>query len=598
MLHRFNPGVLAVLLLALGGCFPSKPTMEFELLSPKAGEVAASITARLVVTGAEDVSYDAHIKVIDARYPNTDFRSVWCYRPCEAQEIQVPSGTFEVFGTMTYSTEEGEERTVTTERHRVEIDATPIAALVLPTGGPRQIKVLFTRPVLASSVNTDTLRLERTFQSGTTRLQTTTEPVAFEASLTDRTLTLTGEFSAPARYVLHIQGVRDAPGNKVVQDLPFDRHYFAHGPDLYESSPQPLEWFERDEQQRLYQLGLNSQRQQVASRLEGNTWVEFTTPLPVGDRLATLDRQGRPVAFTTPDRGGDVLLKRWNGSAWEAWGPAIHETAATGFFFVQVHVDDRNRPFVLVTSGANAPVTNSTHLYRLDGEAWTSLPHAIAAGTVDHTFFPLGNALALGWATRSSGGDSLSARIEEDGLGPATVLPGSYPVWSRAVPAGPDASYVPKARFSGLSAVMRYDGQSLTELGEMRSYLDPSDPTGGNTLLGEVRTLAVDETGAPTVFLHSRIYAGTTDGVANYRFILGALRFDGHAWVPLRGAPAAVLQSSEPEVAWMSSLALGSTPVALEAAYTPTGGLWMLQLRGYSDGRVARTYPVRAYHAP
>jgi hypothetical protein len=589
-------------LTVLAGCSPT-PAMQFELLEPTPGAVGARITARLTVTGTDDVSFNSFIKVVDTRHPDTDFRSVPCSQECAAQEIQVPSGTYEVFGTMIYRDREGGERTLTSERSRVEIDATPIVAFLIPPVPPSQrlIKVLFTRPVLADSVNADTVQLERTFQSGPIRYRMTTEAVPVQFDLVDRTLSIRGDFSAPAQYVLRIQGVRDAPGNRVSAELPFTRHYFTHGPALYEHLGGQLQRLERDAQQRLYHLAADGLRRvQIASRLEGTEWVDLATLSADEGTLATIDRQGAPVAYTAPVRGGDIMLKRWNGSTWEAWGPVLGEsaTSSTGFFLVQVRVDSQNRPLVLVSAGANAPFPESVHLYRLEGSAWRPLPHAIAAGTVYHSFFPLGASLALGWKSRASGGDALAARIDEGGLVPLAVPPGVEVDWSHAVPAGATQSYVPRPRFAEHSAVMLYDGQSLSEVGDMRGYLEPTDPTAGNTILGEVRTLTTDETGAPTVFLRAEIFAGVIDGAQVRRLVLGALRFDGRAWTPLRGAPAAVLVSGEPEAAWMSRLPPGSAPVALEAAYTPDGALWMLQSHGLVSGGVARSWLSRAHHAP
>ncbi|AKJ04288.1 Hypothetical protein AA314_05914 [Archangium gephyra] len=585
----------------LCGC--STPALDFELLSPKEGEVGASITARLTVTGTEDISFNSFIKIIDVRHPDTDFRSVQCFQQCAPQEFLVPSGTYEVFGTMTYVSKEGEEKTLTSEKRTVQIDATPIVAFLIPPlpPGPRMLRLLVTRPVLASSVNTDTLQVTRTFQSGPTRLQMTTEPVPIEVSLVDRTITLTGDFSAPARYVLSIKGVRDGPGNKVVTDLPFDRQYFAHGPDLHEHIGGQLERLELDEQQRLYHLSMDTVRQlQTVSRLEGGAWAEVVTRPAADGSIVTLDRQGLPVSASYPVRGGDIVLERWNGSTWEAWGPTLGEapTTSTGFFLVRVRVDAQNRPLVLVTSGANAPVTASTRLYRLDGSSWTALSHSIPAGTVEHTFFTLGSSLAVGWHGSSSGGDSFAARIADDALVPLSVPSGLRPDWSSAVTNGAGQTFVSRVLASHRSSVLSYDGLSFSEVGDMRGYFDPTDPGGGNTILGDVRALTVDETGAPIVFMRSRIYAGRTDGEQIYRFVLTALRFDGRDWLPLRGAPAPVLESGEPEVSWMSSFPVGSTPVALAAAYLPNGTLWMLELRGFESGGVARTYVLRSSHVP
>ena len=97
--------------------------------------------------------------------------------------------------------------------------------------------------------------------------------------------------------------------------------------------------------------------------------------------------------------------------------------------------------------------------------------------------------------------------------------------------------------------------------------------------------------------MRAKIHAGKIDGENVYRFILSALRFDGAKWVPLRGAVAPVLESGEPEVNWMSRAQVGSTPVVHDAAYTSSGDLWLLKLRGSESGGVARTYLVRSHHA-
>jgi hypothetical protein len=79
-------------------------------------------------------------------------------RQCAPQEFLVPSGTYEVFGTMTYVSKEGEEKTLTSEKRTVQIDATPIVAFLIPPipPGPRMLRLMVTRPILASSVNTGT----------------------------------------------------------------------------------------------------------------------------------------------------------------------------------------------------------------------------------------------------------------------------------------------------------------------------------------------------------------------------------------------------------------------------------------------------------
>ena len=91
-----------------------------------------------------------------------------------------------------------------------------------------------------------------------------------------------------------------------------------------------------------------------------------------------------------------------------------------------------------------------------------------------------------------------AGRVEGDALQPIALPPVNSVELQRAVTNAAGVTFVPGTTEQPFAPVLRYDGATFTAVGDLTAYLDPTQPTGGgNIIIGDVRSLTVDETGAP-----------------------------------------------------------------------------------------------------
>ncbi|MDY7229348.1 hypothetical protein [Hyalangium rubrum] len=601
--------LLLGLLLPLFACEPEAPSVRLTVLDPAAGEVGASMTAKLELTGEVE---DASIRVFTRSMPSTPLRTGQCRETCTLTFDDLPSGTFEVQGFLTPRQDDGvPAEELTSERLSFTLDAQPLTALLIPTSG-NTLKVLFLKPVLASSINASTVQLTRTVQTGPNRSDTRTEPVETTLTLNDRTLTIAGNFGAPALLTLKIDGVRDAPGNRCVKTLTASRSFFSNGPDLRDYvTLGSQDRLRRDSQGRLYHLAKGT-----AWRLDGLEWTSVATWSPDYEQDYDLELGGAPVVAQNtitnvyvPETGTtrivrELRVQRWDGGAVADLGGVL-TTTINQPIIPSLRIDPQGRPVVLVT--VSEPSATTLKLLRWNGTQWDSLSDRLNDGSAQYTLGLGGGRtgdVVVGWQESVNGQlRTFLRRVEESGaLSPLDIAPG------QAVPQLETLTYntAGQAFVTGVlpgsaipTLVYRRGASSWEALGGANERITSltTDPSGAPVIF----TVRYDQNGS-TVNDPGDPYSGYTP---NIYVSLSGYRHDGQNWGPIPGATHPILETQQ--APWMTDsppdYALGPSTVALASHYLPDGTLWLLKLRGFIDfstggAGTARTKLLRARHAP
>lgn len=604
--------VLLGMLLLLPACVEEEPSVTLAILDPASGQTGASLTTRLTLTGPVQ---SAAIKVFSLSMPSTPLRTGTCHETCTLQ-FELPSGTFEVQGFLTPQPKDGAAvPELASERFSVTIDSRPLTAILIPTVG-NTLKVLFLRQVLAESITPDTVKVTRTVQTGANTGDTRDEPVAVTMSLTDRTLTLTGEIGAPALIRVAIDGVRDAPGNRCVVTHTATRPFFANGSDVREFiNVGSLDRLRRDATGRLYHLAQNA-----AWRLEGAEWVPVATWNWSYEQDHDLAPGGGPVVaynvfrdVYVPETGTtrtyrDLHVQHWDGSAMVELGGVL-ATTVNQPLGASLRVDAQGRPVLLVTT-TETDGSNTVSLRRWSGTQWDTLAAKLNATRARGVLGAGGGGTGpvfVGW--READGSQTRTflrRVESDGsLTPMDLPDAGVPHLESLTHDGSGSAVLVATEPGGVwpSRLLRRTASGWQSLG------NPASP------LPEVITsLTVDASGLPVVFTRRSDQNGSTvndpgdpygGSSPNVYVSLSGYRYDGLKWTPLAGAPHQILETQQ--VPWMSSapadFRIGDSTVALAAHYLPDGKLWLLKLRGRIDfstggAGVARTYLLRASHTP
>lgn len=125
-----------------------------------------------------------------------------------------------------------------------------------------------------------------------------------------------------------------------------------------------------------------------------------------------VDRAGQPLAAWVEN--GRVVVRRWDGSAWQTLGPG--PAGATALGRAALAIDDQDRPVVAWTEARTANLNGPTQVQarRWDGSAWTALgPSPLdstdATDGRDPALLTVTGAVHIAWAERtgSEGGERI-----------------------------------------------------------------------------------------------------------------------------------------------------------------------------------------------
>lgn len=590
------------------------PTLTLEVLSPKAGEVAAAVSYRLKLTGANfanvfatEVGKSRVIAQAECRQ-NLDV-------PCEGTLEFPPSfgeQTYEVWAAVgTNNPDLGDYRTPA-QQVRINSDAIVVAPLVL--NNARLISIVTSGANDLDPASLASIRVERRFArlpyialTDNAEFGFGTLDVPVTATMRSQFLELRGDLRGPAQYTLHLEGVRNRFGQRIKEPVTVDQAFFGASTDIgdvFISGVGISPHFEKAADGRLF-LVYNGHVQQLVD----GAWTDVATW--TSEERALVAPDGTPYLFSADAMGG--VVRRWNGSAWQELprAPAPVPRTNNDGFYASAAMTRAGVLHLVTMRTASFPNMDAFIVSRWDGTQWQVLSERSFMSALPREVsllrFGDGVALDVDRQLEAISGTTFTQLPDPkpalDALGPYASFTwhelrhdAAGTPWLLGRYTDASISMVEPAIGDSAFATLKFEGGAWTVVTK-GSLLDQAwKPTadGSDLFIKEVlfRSWGFDKNGVPAVFTRETVNPFGSDPTLS-RFNVAGYSANGARWAPFANAPTPLLSD---ELHRLPSPFPPMAPVVLfDAAWDANGRMWTVSQVGNHSNVALTTFVLNAH---